>query len=166
MRSAGRRLSGGSADERWRCRETKATPSSRESTESIMHGITTSVCRSEPWIVRSGILAFGKEVSGQPLQSDASFISIGEETWPFECPSVLSRAQIETQAANSHMKLIGSTAAINLLSGKRVINIVKIIHIRFSLRHRGNVTGAAPIWSAPPIPSSTTGAWVAALLRI
>jgi hypothetical protein len=134
MRSAGRRLSGGSAD-RWRCRKTKARSSAKESTESTKDGVRTGVCRSEPWTVRSGILAFGKEVSGQPLQSDASFISIGEETRLFECPSVLSRAQIETQATNSHMKLIGSSAAISLLIGKHVINIAKIIHIHFALRH-------------------------------
>lgn len=100
-------MSGGSADDRWRCRETKATPSAKESTESIKDG--TGVCRSEPWIVRSAILAFGKEVSGQPLQSDASFISIGEETWSFEYHSVLSRAQIETQATNIHTN---SSAAV------------------------------------------------------
>jgi hypothetical protein len=133
MRSADRRLSGGSADDRWRCRETKATSSAKESTERIKDGGATGVCRSETWIVRSGILALGKEVSGQPLQSDASFIAVGEETWLFECPSVLSRAQIETQATNIHIKLIGSSAAINLLSRKHVIDIVKIIHIQVPL---------------------------------
>lgn len=139
MRSAGRRLSGGSADESWRCRKTKAT-SAKGSSESIKDGIRTGVCGSGPWIVRSGILAFGKEVSGQPLQSDASCISICEETRLFECPSILSRAQIEMQATNSHMKLIGSSAAINLLTGKHVINISKIIHIQFALRHSETTT--------------------------
>lgn len=134
MRSAGRRLNGWSADERWRCRETNATSSAKESTEAIRKGDPTGVCRSTPWIVRSGILALGKEVSGHPLQSDASLISLDAETDSFEQPFALSRAQIETQAPNIHMKPIGSSAAINLLGLRRVIDIVKIIHIRFAFR--------------------------------
>lgn len=85
--------------------------------------------------MRSRILAFGNEVSGQPLQSDASLNWIGEETWLFTCRSMLSRAQIETQATKSHMMLIGSSAAINLLSREHVINIAQIIHMQFALGH-------------------------------
>jgi hypothetical protein len=134
MRSAGRFLSGGSADDSWRCRETPRTHL-RISTEWIRDRDMTGCCGIEPCIVSSGILAFGNAVSGQPMQSDKSIVSI-LEGWSFTC-SVLSRAQIETHATKAQMKLIGSRAAINLLSGERVINIVRIIHIRFDLCHSG-----------------------------
>ena len=92
------------------------------------------MCRSELWVVRSGNVAFGKEVSGQPLQSDSSSISIGELNWLRERPSELSRAQIERHATNTHIKHIGSNAASNLLSGRHVPDIAKIIHIQLALR--------------------------------
>jgi len=132
MRIGARRLSGASADDRWRCNETP-TASLRILTKWIWDAGMAGRCRSEPWMVRSGVLAFVNDVTGQPVQSDASFISILER-WSFTC-SVLSRAQIETHATKTQMKLIGSRAAINLLSGERVINIAKIIHIRFVLCH-------------------------------
>lgn len=73
-------------------------------------------------------------MSGQPRQSDASFISIGAVSRSFECWSVLSRAQIEAHATNTHTKLIGSNAAINLLKGERVLGIVTIIHTQLVSR--------------------------------
>jgi hypothetical protein len=51
------------------------------------------------------------------------------------CFAALTCAQIETQATNSHKNVIGSNAAINLLSGKRDINTAKIIHIQSALSH-------------------------------
>jgi len=60
---------------------------------------------------------------------------MGAVNWLFECPSVLSRAQIETQATNTHVKLSGSIAAISLLNERHVINIVKIIPVKVPLRH-------------------------------
>ena len=134
MRRVKRRSSGGSADERSPRREAKPTASASESTDWMRDATRTGACRSEPLSVRSGVVAFGSEATGQPLQSEAASISIGE-TRLFERPSALSRAHIETQATNSQMKLIGSSVAIIRLCGKRVINIAKIIHSGYALRH-------------------------------
>jgi hypothetical protein len=51
------------------------------------------------------------------------------------CFAALICAHIETHATKSHKKVIGSNAAINLLSGKRDINTAKIIHIQSTLSH-------------------------------
>ena len=71
MRSAGRRSSGRSVADRGRCRETSTTPLLRTEMGINKDGSAIGRCRSRPWAVRSGILAFGNEVIGQPLHSDA-----------------------------------------------------------------------------------------------
>lgn len=101
-------------------------------------------CRSGPWAVPSGILAFGNEVIGHPAHPDASR-TFTTEDWVSAC-SALSRSQIETHATKIHMKLIGSNAAINLLNGG--VNIPNIIHSGFVLCHsvsadRGQLRRAA-----------------------
>src|SRR6185295_5305738 len=116
MRRAGRRSSGGLTEAIRRCCETNAAPLVTESTGNIAQETRTGVCRSDGWIVRSGIMAFGTGVNGQPWQSDASLISVGSVTELCPSPSVLSRTQIETQATNIQRKLSGSTVAINFLS--------------------------------------------------
>lgn len=126
MRRAGRRLSGGSARIGRRCLETNSNLLTETLRERIENVSETAGRRSEPWIVRSGILDFGTAVTGQALHSDESLIS--EVVVRLFTHSVLSRAQIETHATNSQVKLIGSRAAINFLSGKQVINIAKIVH--------------------------------------
>ena len=70
--------------------------------------------------MRSGIVALGREVSGQPSQSDMSLISKGAQTWVLAFSSALSLAQMQTQATNTQTILIGSSTAINLLSGEHV----------------------------------------------
>jgi hypothetical protein len=84
--------------------------------------------------VRSGPVTSGK-ASGQPSQLAAVSMSIDEDGMGWWCFAALDCAQIETQATNNHKKVIGSNAAINLLSGKRDINTAKIIHIQFALSH-------------------------------
>jgi hypothetical protein len=84
--------------------------------------------------VRSGPVASGK-ASGQPSQSAAVSKAIDEERIGWWCFAALTCAQIEIQATNSHKKVIGSNAAINLLGGKRDINTAKIIHIQSALSH-------------------------------
>jgi hypothetical protein len=132
MRRSGRRFSGGPAKEGWEGRGSNKTPPVEELTEGIRGGIANCACKGILNVTRSGAIALGKEASGQPSQSCAFFTLIDEETIDWFCFSVFSRAQIETQATNSHRKATGRNAAINLLSGKRDINIMQIIHIRFA----------------------------------
>jgi hypothetical protein len=86
-------------------------------------------------VARSGAVACGKVASRQPSQADASFVSIDDETFSWFCFSALSRVHDDTQATNSHRKLIGRNAATSLLSGKRDINTVRIIHIQRAIGH-------------------------------
>jgi hypothetical protein len=131
MRSAGRRLSGRSLVDLWCCRETTTTPLLQTEMATNKDSSAIGRCRSGPWAERSGILAFGNNVIGQPAHPDASR-TFTTENWVSEC-SALSRSQIETHATKIHMKLIGSKAAINLLNGG--VNIPNIIHSGFVLRH-------------------------------
>jgi hypothetical protein len=134
MRRVGRRLSGGSTKEGWRCEGSKVTLSDKELSERVSGGRANGVCKSSLNVVRSGPVASGK-ASGQPSQSAAVSMAIDEDRMGWWCFVALARAQIETQATNSHKKVIGSNAAINLLSGKRDINTAKIIHIHSALSH-------------------------------
>ena len=95
-------------------------------------------CKLTIKVPRSGVTALGKEASGQPSPSGASFISIDEEAVNGLKVSALSLAQIETQATNTHKRHNGSSAAITLLIGERLINITKIIHIPAALRYSGS----------------------------
>lgn len=128
MRRIGRRLSGGSTKDDWRYLESKAASSVKELTEGVTRGTANSACKYSLNVARSGVVALGKEASGQSSQSGSPCTSIDEETIGWLCFSALTRVQIEMQATNSHKKLTGRNAAINLLSGKRDINTAKIIH--------------------------------------
>jgi hypothetical protein len=134
MRRVGRRLSGGSTKEGWRCGGSKITLSVKELSEDVPGGRANGVCKSSLNVVRSGPFASGK-ASGQPSQSAALSMSIDEERMGWWCFAALTCAQIEIQATNSHKKVIGSNAAINLLSEKRDINTAKIIHIHSASSH-------------------------------
>jgi hypothetical protein len=134
MRRVGRRLSGGSRKEGWRYSGLKVILSVKEFSEGVSGGRVNGVCKSSLNVVRSGPVASGK-ASGQPSQSLAVSMSIDKERMGWWCFAALSCAQIDTQATNSHKKVIGSNAAINLLSGKRDINTAKIIHIQFALSY-------------------------------
>jgi hypothetical protein len=128
MRRIDRRFSGGSAKEDWRSCGSNVTPPVEELTKGVSSGTANCACKCSLNVARSGAVALGKEAKGQPSQSGAFFISIEEETINWFCFSALSRVHIEMQAMNSHKKLIGSNAAINLLIGKSAINIMLIIH--------------------------------------
>jgi hypothetical protein len=101
-------------------------------TGGVRGGIVICACKYSLNVARPGTMACGN-ASGQPLQSDTFFISIEDETIGWFCFSALARVQIEMQAANSHRKVTGRNAAINLLSGKRDINTANIIQIRAAL---------------------------------
>lgn len=135
MRRDGRRSSGGSLKEAWRRCASNAAPSVKESTGGVMTGTTGGVCKSSMNVARSGAVAFGKEVSRHTSASGESLVSIDEEAASWSWCSALSRAQVETQAANSHKKVSGRASAISLLSGKREVNTAKIIHIRPAQSH-------------------------------
>jgi hypothetical protein len=140
MRSAGRRLNGVSVKDGRRGLRTEATPLAVETAGGIEGRTKNAACKSSLNVTRSGAVAFGKDASGQPWQSGACLISVisnAEEIGGRSCVSPLSRPQLETQATNSHKKLIGNTAAINILSRSRIIHLPKIIHTRSGRRHPG-----------------------------
>lgn len=118
-----------------KCRGSNVTSSAEELTEGVTVRKAVDACKLSLKVARSGAVACGKVASRQPSQADASFVSIDEETTGWLCFSALSRAQDDTQATNSHKKLMGRSAATSLLSGKRDINTVRIIQIRFALSH-------------------------------
>jgi hypothetical protein len=119
----------------WKCRCWNVISSVEELTEGVTVRIANDACKFSLNVTRSGAVVCGKVVSRQPSQSGASSVSIDEETMGRFCFSALSRVQVDTQATNSHRKLIGRNAATNPLSGKRDINIVGIIQIRLALSH-------------------------------
>jgi len=80
-------------------------------------------------------MAFGTAVSGHPLQSDESSISVDAQIGLLACSAAPSRAQIETHATSSHTKLIGSKQAMSFLSKTRVKNIFAMIAVEFDSRH-------------------------------
>jgi hypothetical protein len=93
-------------------------------------------CKLNLIVTRSEIVAFGEKAIGQPTQSGTPFISVNsteDEITDGSCVSALSRAQIEMQAANTHIKLTGSKAATNLLHENAIANIGKIIQIKAAL---------------------------------
>ena len=134
MRSVGRSSRGGFAKDCWPYRQLTIL-SLKESTGGIETEIICEGCKLKITVPRSGAAAFGKEVSGQPSQSGALFMSIDEEVVSGLEVSALSLAQIETQATNNHKKHIGSSAAMALLISERLINIIKIIHTLSALRY-------------------------------
>jgi hypothetical protein len=135
MRRVGRRWSGGSTEDDWKCRGSKVTSSAEELTKGVTGRKAVDACKFSLNAARSGAVACGKVASRQPSQTDASFVSIDEERMCWFCFSALSRVQDDTQATNSHRKLMGRNAATSLLSGKRDINTTRIIQIRFALSH-------------------------------
>lgn len=88
---------------------------------------------------------------GQPSESGAYAILNDERDVWHSYFSAHSQEQYKTQATNNHTKLTGNKAAINLLSGKRIINIVGIIHASIDLCHSSNKEAA--IVSAAPLDS-------------
>jgi len=75
-------------------------------------------------IARSGIIAFGTAVSGQPLQSGESSISVDQQIGLLACGAAPSRAQIQTHATSSHKEVIGSKQAMSFLSKTGAKNIL------------------------------------------
>ena len=130
MRRVGRRLSGGSTEDDWKCRGSKATSLVEELTEDVARGSENDACKFCLNVARSGAVAWGKVASGQPSRSGVFSVSTDEETFGGFCFSALSRVQVDTQATNSHRKAIGKNAANNLLTGNCGINNLRIIHIR------------------------------------
>jgi len=86
--------------------------------------LTTGSWTSKALIARSGIIALGTAVSGQPLQSDESSISVDEQIELLACSAAPSREQIETHATSSHTKLTGSKQAMSFLGKTRAKNIL------------------------------------------
>lgn len=89
------------------------------------------VCCLDLSVSRSVAVAIGKAVTGHSSQAGVPFTatdSTSEETTGRPRVPTTSRPQNNAHAANSHKKLTGSAAAINLLSGKRIVHsTVKII---------------------------------------
>lgn len=95
--------------------------------EKVEAGTVPATCKVCLTAARTGVVAIGKEATGQSSQSDAPFVSVipvAEDATHCLFVSALERSHIKMHAANSHSRQSGMNAATARLILVRFLSIV------------------------------------------